>query len=90
MKALLQYLLVGSRGGMTRIKIVHAVSESPKNMNQLKEELKLDYKTVQHHIRLLVKNRVLEEVTKGYGAAFVLSDLMKEDFEEIWNQFGKK
>ena len=87
-KYLLSYLITGTRGGITRGRIIETLSKTPLNMNQLAKNLKLDYKTIQHHIAILLENSVISAIHKGsYGAMYYLSSDMEENielFEEIW------
>ena len=91
MKQLLWYLLAGTRGGETRGKIIATLLEKPQNANQLAVTLMLDYKTIQHHLRVLGENNIITAVNKGkYGAVYFVSELMdKNMFSEIWAKFGK-
>ena len=94
MKNLLWYLIAGTRGGETRGKIIDLLNRNPSNTNKIAEILKLDYKTVRHHLEVLEKNNIITAVNKGnYGAVYFLSEIMKSNlqtFNEIWAQFGKK
>ena len=92
MKELLWYLIAGTRGGPTRAHLIAAIRDRPRNANQLATDCMLDYKTVQHHLRILLKHQLLTVVDKdAYGAVYFLSDAMKAhlaDFGSIWKQFG--
>ena len=94
MKNLLWYLVAGTKGGETRGKIISLLKKKPSNANKIAEILKLDYKTVRHHLEVLEKNNVIVAVNKGkYGAVYFWSELMESNirvFGEIWVQFGKK
>ena len=94
MKNLLWYLVAGTRGGETRGKIIKLLNKKPSNANKISEILKLDYKTVRHHLEVLEKNNVITVINKGnYGAVYFLSELMQANikiFDEIWAKFGKK
>ena len=94
MKNLLWYLVAGTKGGETRGKIIELLDKNPCNANKIAEILKLDYKTVRHHLNVLEKNNIITAVNKGaYGAVYFLSELMKANlsaFNEIWAKFGKK
>ena len=94
MKNLLWYLIAGTKGGETRGKIIELLKKKPSNANKIAEILKLDYKTVRHHLEVLEKNGIITAVNKGnYGAVYFLSEDMKSNynlFGEIWAQFGKK
>jgi len=94
MKNLVWYLFAGTRGGETRILIATTLKKKPMNANQLSKTLNLDYKTVQHHLRVLLDNQIITAVNKGkYGAVYFISDGMEQiwsDFRSIWDRFGKK
>ena len=94
MKNLLWYLIAGTKGGETRGKIIELLQKNPSNANKIAEMLKLDYKTVRHHTKILEKNNIIYAVNKGnYGAVYFLTELMQYNFklfEEIWARFGKK
>ena len=94
MKNLLWYLIAGTKGGETRGRIIELLGKKPSNANKIAEILKLDYKTVRHHIEILEKNNIVTAINKGeYGAVYFISEIMKaniEIFDEIWVQFGKK
>ena len=94
MKNLLWYLIAGTKGGETRGKIIELLRKKPSNANKIAEILKLDYKTVRHHLEVLERNNIIVAINKGnYGAVYFLSELMESHiklFGEIWAQFGKK
>ena len=93
LKYLLGWLIAGTRGGPTRAKIIEALNESPQNANQLATLLKMDYKTMRHHLEVLEKNRIVTSVGDRYGATYFLSQVMEDNyalFEEIVKKIGKK
>ena len=70
-----------------------ALRELPSNANQLSELLELDYKTIRHHLGVLVEHEIVVKQGSGYGTVYFLSTLMDENFEnfkEIWVQIGKR
>ncbi len=93
LKRLLWYLLGGTRGGANRIEILRALLDRPLNANQLAEALKVDYKTIQHHLRVLEENGLVTPSEKGaYGAVILLTPKMEEALpvlEEIWSKIGR-
>ena len=92
-KRLLWWLLAGSAGGMNRGRILEELFATPHNANELSSVLKLDYKTVRHHLEVLEKNQLVTSTGSGYGKVFFPSDLLEkhEDiFSEIWERIGKK
>ena len=93
MNRLLWWLLAGTRGGANRARIIMTLSERPDNANQLAETLGLDYKTVRHHLDILLKHGVIVTQGDGYGRMFFLSRDMEanyDEFNEIWARIGKK
>ena len=92
MKNLLWYLIAGTKGGETRGRIIDLIKKKPSNANKIAEILKLDYKTVRHHLEVLEKNNIITSINKGkYGAVYFLSEFMEENikiFNEIWVRFG--
>jgi DNA-binding transcriptional ArsR family regulator len=94
MKQIVYYLFVGTRGGETRAVIVKTLKQQPLNAHQLSRVLRLDYKTIQHHLRILLDNNIITAVNRGkYGAVYFVSPEMEavwKDFREIWEKVGKK
>jgi len=93
LKYLLGWLIAGTRGGLSRAKIIQALNESPKNANQLATLLNMDYRTIRHHIQVLEKNKIITSAGEGYGMTYFLSPAMEENyamFEEIVNKIWKK
>jgi DNA-binding transcriptional ArsR family regulator len=90
---LLGWLIAGTRGGLTRAKIIIALKETPQNANQLATSLKLDYRTIRHHLEVLEKNKLIVSAGEGYGITYFLSPVMEENyalFEEILKKIWKK
>jgi predicted transcriptional regulator len=95
MKRVLWYLIAGSRGGANRARIIKALYDRPYNVNQLSEELDLDYKTIKHHIKVLEDHNIIINSSgeKKYGAMYFLSNRMEEKyplFQEILSKMQKK
>ncbi|MBA4447590.1 MAG: winged helix-turn-helix transcriptional regulator [Nitrosopumilaceae archaeon] len=91
-KRLLWFIFAGSRGGLTRLKIISKIKENPVNTNQLANQLGLDYKAIQHHIKVLEKNNLISKVGEKYGVMFFISTFLKvnmETFEEIEGKLDK-
>jgi DNA-binding transcriptional ArsR family regulator len=93
LKYLLGWLIVGTRGGPTRARIITALKESPQNANQLATALGMDYRTIRHHLGVLHKNKIITSVGEGYGMTYFLSQTMEDNyavFEEILKGLWKK
>ena len=67
--------------------------DRPLNANQLASAVRLDYKTIEHHVRVLEENGLVTTSEKGtYGALLFLTPRMEEAWpllEEIWARIGR-
>jgi DNA-binding transcriptional ArsR family regulator len=80
-KHVIQWLIAGSRGGVNR----------GMNANQLGEAIGVDYRTIRHHLEILVKNGMITSMGPRYGTMYFISPNLEDswgDFEEIWNRIG--
>ena len=76
-KRIVWHLICSTRGGVNRAKILHALTENPSNANQISTQLKLDYKTITHHLDVLKKNGlIITENEDSYGATYFTSPIM--------------
>ena len=92
-KYLLGWLIAGTRGGASRAKIIMTLKETPQNANQLANQLRMDYRTIRHHLKVLEKNKMITTAGEGYGTTYFLSPALEENyvlFEEIVNRMWKK
>ena len=93
LRYLLGWLITGTRGGVTRAKIITALRETPQNANQLASLLRLDYRTIRHHLEVLHKNRLIISVGDRYSTTYFLSPAMEANyalFEEIMKKIWEK
>jgi len=74
-------LFVGSRGATNRIRIMSALRKRPSNRNQLATELGIEYKAIQHHLKVLEKNYLVIKTGNRYGLTYCVSSLF--DYNEI-------
>ena len=91
-KRLLWFVFAGSRGGLNRLKIISILRDNPFNTNQLAKEMGLDYKAIQHHIRVLEKNNMITKVGEKYNVTYFISTYLEvnmEAFEEIEGKLDK-
>ena len=76
-----------------RFQIVSTLADRPSNMNKLAKELGVDYKAIQHHIKVLLENQIIQTPIKNsYGAIYFLTNNMEQDLnyvKEIWKKYGK-
>ncbi len=93
LKYILGWLIAGTRGGVTRAKIISTLREAPQNANQLSTLLNMDYRTIRHHLDVLQKNKLVTSAGEGYGTTYFLSSLLEENyalFEEIMSKIWQK
>lgn len=83
MEAVLWYVLTGTRGGPNRVRILDALDERPRNANRLAEDLDLDYKTVRHHLDVLVENDIVETSGDEYGSIYLPTDRADHHWDTI-------
>lgn len=83
MEAELWYVLSGPRGGPNRTRILDSLDERPKNANQLANELNLNYKTVEHHLDVLVEKNIIKNSGDEFGAVYVLTREARGNWDTI-------
>jgi len=91
-KRLFWYIFAGSRGGLNRLRIISSLKETPLNINQLAKSLSLDYKAIQHHIKILEKNNLITKIGEKYAVTYFISNFLEvnmETFEEIETKLDK-
>ncbi len=76
-RKLLLYLFTSTRGGFTRLRIIIHLLDRPYNTHQLAQALDLDYKAVQHHMKVLQKNNMVSKIGEKYGSIFHLSNFLE-------------
>jgi len=85
-KIVFWFLFVGSRGGTNRIRIMSLLRNRPRNRNQLATELGIDYKNIQHHIKVLEENNLVKKIGNAYGVTYYVSAFFENNeivFDEI-------
>ncbi len=76
---LLCHLIQGTRGGKTRALILKHLSDKSYNANELATDLNIDYKTVRHHLNVLIKNGIIGKSNDGsYDLYFILNNIELE------------
>jgi DNA-binding transcriptional ArsR family regulator len=78
------WVLVGSRGGATRARILKLLMEKPMNKHQIAKALGLSYTTIEHHIKVLEDSELVEKLPGArYGAPYYLSRTARERIDEV-------
>lgn len=88
-KRLLWFVFAGSRGGLNRLKLVSILRNTPLNANQLAKEMSLDYKAIQHHMRVLEKNNIVTKVGEKYNVTYFISNFLEANMESFIEIVGK-
>ncbi|MGC8563117.1 MAG: ArsR family transcriptional regulator [Thermoplasmata archaeon] len=82
LKRSLFWLLIASRGGDTRIKILSLILNNPMNKNELSKSLGLNYRTVTHHLNVLIENNLIREDQK-YGGLVYVNEVLEGELKKI-------
>ena len=94
LRHILWQTFAGTRGGITRVQIIQLLRKRPYNVNQLHEKLQMDYKTIQHHIRVLTRNNIIATENRNrYGSMYFLSPLFERNIkmlDEILDKTGQR
>lgn len=69
------WVVVGSKGGVMRARMLQLLCERPMNANQLSEALKVNYRTIMFHLEVLVKNGLVKAEGPRYGLMYFPSDV---------------
>jgi len=88
-RKLLLYLFTSTRGGFTRLRIIMHLLDKPYNTHQLTKILDLDYKAVQHHMKVLEKNNMVSKIGEKYGAIFHLSNFLEINIDALIEAIDK-
>ena len=84
MKELFTSIFTGMSGRYTRMRIICAITEEPMNALELSKKLELDYKTIQHNIKVLESNTLIVREGEGYGDLFFPSDLISSNLPTLY------
>jgi predicted ArsR family transcriptional regulator len=63
MKRVLWWLILGTRGGVNRARIIKILNERPYNAHQIAELLELNYRTIRHHMKILEDIDVIQSIS---------------------------
>ncbi|MEM4495379.1 MAG: winged helix-turn-helix domain-containing protein [Candidatus Caldarchaeum sp.] len=80
-KTFFRWVLLGTRGGPTRLLIILKLRDGPANANQLAKALRLNYKTILHHLEFLIENNLVEADEGRYDVKYRLSPVLSENMD---------
>jgi DNA-binding transcriptional ArsR family regulator len=89
-RRLLWWLFLSSAGGPTRLRLVRAIREQPRNAQQLSVALHLDYTTVRHHLKVLGENRLVDVGGGPYGQVYFLAPTLEERWADLEAVAGRR
>ena len=89
MREIFSSIFTGMSGRYTRMRIICAITEEPLNALELSKKLNLDYKTIQHNIKVLERNSLIHRVGEGYGDLFFPSDLISSNLPTLYKVIKK-
>ena len=64
------WVVVGSKGGAMRAKMLLLLCERPMNANQISDALKVNYRTTTFHLEVLLKNGLVKAEGPKYGLMY--------------------
>ncbi len=71
------------------MRIICAITEEPMNTLQLSKKLDLDYKTIQHNIKVLERKNLIDREGEGYGDIFFPSELLSSNLPTLYKIIRK-
>ena len=66
------------------MRIICAITEEPMNTRELSKKLEMDYKTIQHNIKVLESNNLIVRAGEGYGDMFFPSDMISSNLPTLY------
>ena len=71
------------------MRIICAITEEPMNTLELSKKLGVDYKTIQHNIKVLESNNLIVRVGEGYGDMFFPSEMISSNLPTLYKVIRK-
>lgn len=76
LKRVISLHIAGTRGGPLRLRILMLL-EKPHNINEIARSLEIDYKTAQHHVRVLHKLGFVVSSGSRYGKDYKIAEIIR-------------
>ena len=77
------WLFARSTGASTRLQLLQAVRDQPRNALQLSQALNMDYTTIRHHLGILEKNQLVLTEGGKYGRLYFVSEMMDANWNKL-------
>jgi len=81
-KKALFWLLIASKGGETRLRILNLLLKNPMNKNEISKALNVNYRTVVHHVEMMIDNNIVIE-DKRYGGLVYVNTMLEEELRKV-------
>ncbi|MEM0158861.1 MAG: winged helix-turn-helix domain-containing protein [Thermoplasmataceae archaeon] len=65
------------------MKIMRSILENPKNANQICSDLGVNYRTIEHHLKVLLDNHLVMTVGDGYGKTYFPGELAQNNLNML-------
>ncbi|HET7324436.1 MAG TPA: winged helix-turn-helix domain-containing protein [Halococcus sp.] len=83
MNTVVHDVLCDRSGGPNRRRILCTLEERPRNTHQLARALDLNYKTVNHHLSILLDENLVRKSGEQYGAVYLPTDHARHHWDAI-------
>lgn len=90
LRLVLLWLLVASRGGSMRLKILNHLRNEPSNAHRISSALDVNYRTVEHHLKVLSENSLIISKGGNYGTVYFLDPYLEENYFLVESLFDRK
>ena len=74
--------LLKRKGGKTSAKIVDLLLVRPYNGSQIAKIIDMDYNTIEYHLEILCKSKLVMCESDSYGSLYYPTDLLLKNHEE--------
>ncbi len=81
MKRAFMFSIAGTRGGPVRLAVLKIIAKKKMNINQVSIRMNMDYKTIQHHMRVLDKSGFVKKEMSKNESIYSVSDLIMSNKE---------
>lgn len=76
-------LILGRKGGETTIKILDKLLIRPYNINQLANDLDVNYNTIKYHMMKIDEHKYVLKEKDNYGKLYSASPKLKKSLNEL-------